>query len=368
MSELQIRFSPLDTLFFRDGSPFNRGELQANVGTIFPPSPTTLAGAIRALWARAMGWDGNGRGGNWDICCKNELGSGFTLPDAIRFNGPYLFYNNAPVFPAPAHLLGCIPDNPLKDVPTKLILLTPGEAIQTDMGLFRAPVKPASADDDGNNRKSLISAYWITVAGMQDIMQGEIPREDTLIHQSELWQIEQRIGNYREKDRVTGENALYAPRHIRLCDGVELAMFTRGLPRLNDTQLAKIVSRPALTGGEARSCWITVEEGSMEKYLTPSKTTTAQKYTCIALTPVQLGEMPKPKTAILEGTLVSSCNQRPLMLGGWDREKPRELVPCLPPGTTFFLESGTPKNIGKIQSYGAASEWGFGRFVTGLWK
>lgn len=364
MTSLQIRFSPLDTLFFRDGSPFNREELQANVNTIFPPSPTTLAGAIRAAWARAMGWDGKGRGGDWATCCKEKLGAGFTLPETISFNGPYLFRNNEPVFPVPAHVLGIAPSDPEKQKPSNLVLLAPSETMETDLGKVLLPAKPTA--DTVKGRKALIAEWWVSACGLRQILRGDIPDTETLIHQSKLWTIEQRIGNYRKEGRVTGLMALYAPQHIRLGQGVELVMFTRGLP---DIEIEKIVSRPALTGGEARSCWLTVEEGEIEGYLNSGANSKSTKNTLITLTPVQMQK--SPGNVSIEGNQpVSCCNPRPIMLGGWDRDKPRELVSCLRPGSVLFMETEDEKTAGRIITCGKneINQWGFGHFVTGIWK
>ncbi len=361
MTSLQIRFNPLDTLFFRDGSPFNREELQANVNTIFPPSPTTLAGAIRAAWARAMGWDGKGRGGNWAEYCKERLGAGVTLPETITFNGPYLFRNNEPVFPVPAHVLGEPPLDPKKQKPSNLILLAPDREMETDLGTILLPVKPSSDTVEG--RKALVSEWWVSACGLRQILLGGPPDKDTLMHQSTLWTIEQRIGNFRKEGRATGLMGLYTPQHIRLQHGVELAMFASGLP---DVAIEKITSRPALTGGEARSCWLTIEEGGIEGYLQPEPPAGSRRYTLLALTPTQMESL---ESVSIEGRQpVSHCNQRPLMLGGWDCNKPRELRPCLRPGSVFFMETEHDTTAGKLISYGEKTQWGFGRFVTGIWK
>ncbi len=48
----KLIFEPLDTLFFRDGRPFNQGEGNGGVESLFPPSPTTLVGAARVALAR----------------------------------------------------------------------------------------------------------------------------------------------------------------------------------------------------------------------------------------------------------------------------------------------------------------------------
>lgn len=44
-----IRIRPLDTFFFRDGKPFSRGQ-ETWADGVFPPSPTILYGALRAIY------------------------------------------------------------------------------------------------------------------------------------------------------------------------------------------------------------------------------------------------------------------------------------------------------------------------------
>jgi len=44
-----IRIRPLDTFFFRDGKPFSRGQ-ETWADGIFPPSPSILYGALRAIY------------------------------------------------------------------------------------------------------------------------------------------------------------------------------------------------------------------------------------------------------------------------------------------------------------------------------
>ncbi len=46
---MKIRIEPLDTLFFRDGRPFSRGEDDWGY-SIFPPSPGVIYGALRSLY------------------------------------------------------------------------------------------------------------------------------------------------------------------------------------------------------------------------------------------------------------------------------------------------------------------------------
>ena len=67
-----LKLTPLDTLFFRDGRPFNAGETgQMEVGSVFPPSANTVVGCLRAAFARELGWDGRG---SWHDTITEKLG------------------------------------------------------------------------------------------------------------------------------------------------------------------------------------------------------------------------------------------------------------------------------------------------------
>jgi len=361
MSSLKITFKPIDTLFFRDGSPFNRGELQANISMIFPPSPSTLAGAIRAAWARAMGWDGGGHGGNWDEKCKAALGGGANLAN-IKFDGCYLFKGSEPLFPAPAHLLGIPPAKPEKEgTPTKLTLLSPQTTLLTDIGEYQL----SATNDDIQGRKSLIEAWWMTACGLRQILAGELPATDSLIHQSKLWSVEQRTGNVRDPiTRTTQEMALYAPQHIRLNDDVSLVMYAEGL---DDSFIDSVQSNPQPVGGESRMCWLDIEHGSLANSLKSDAAKTDSQQIQIALTPIQLETSLRVNDDFATGNIINLCNPRPIMLGGWHNNKPSQLMPHLRAGSVIFLQADTPQPSHTISTHGENQAWGFGRTISGIW-
>ena len=96
---------PLDTLFFRDGRPYNQDDPgQAEAASVFPPHPPTVVGAVRAALARAMGWPSK----TWD---KTKLGDGVDWQAGdgalgpLSFAGPYVLRNGEPLFPAPLCLV-----------------------------------------------------------------------------------------------------------------------------------------------------------------------------------------------------------------------------------------------------------------------
>ena len=80
---------PNDTLFFRDGTPFNQDDAGlAEARSVFPPYPPVVAGALRAGMARTLGWPG---WGNWqgNSSIVGRLGSGQNMC-CLQFNGPFL--------------------------------------------------------------------------------------------------------------------------------------------------------------------------------------------------------------------------------------------------------------------------------------
>lgn len=363
MSSLKITFEPIDTLFFRDGSPFNRKELQANINMIFPPSPATLAGAIRAAWARAMGWDGKGsNNSNWDDKCKGKLGGGSELA-SLKFDGCYLFKGSDPLFPAPAHLLGKPPVDPQKGKPTDLTLLTPQRSFLTDLGEYQL----SEASNTIQGRKSLTDEWWITACGLRQILSGETPAADSLIHQSKLWSIEQRTGNYREDlvTRTTKDMALYSPQHIRLSDGISLAMYAE---RLDESLIDTVKNQPVPVGGESRMCWLDIEHGSLANSLKSDAPKNSKQMIQMVLTPLQLETPLKVNSDFANGKVINLCNPRPIMLGGWNHNEPKKLMPYLRAGSVIFTKTEEMQESHKISTCGNNTPWGFGRTISGIWK
>ena len=181
-----VRFDPLDSLFFRDGSPYQKEETnQSGTASMFPPAPPTLVGAIRAACARALGW----KSGNWS---KNEeirtqLGNGEDL-GPLRFRGPFLVRcKSSPetiddktdlLFPIPANLIGKIEklndkpgnenDEPTVKFPT---LLSPStNALRCDLGnKIRLPRLPTAANTAEGVKLLYEKGWWITAEGLEQV-------------------------------------------------------------------------------------------------------------------------------------------------------------------------------------------------------
>ena len=373
-----VYFDPVDTLFFRDGRPYHRGELsQAGVASLFPPYPATLVGAIRAACARTMGW----AGGDWNPRIRSRLGDRGDL-GPLRFRGPVVV-RFAPgkdkdtvecVFPAPANLIGSSARS--GTTPEKLALLAPGPATtQCDLGSnVRLPTTAATHEGAKLLRES---GWWITAAGLHAVLRNDPPSAGDLVHRRELWELEPRVGIARnETTRTTDEGAMYSPAHVRLHRGVALAMEAEGVPQESFTALP---SQPHPVGGEARACWLRRCAEPLPLPAQPGFGPLGKtiRYTATLLTPADTEKPPRPGErdfAGLPGRVEAACLPRPEMIGGWDSQEaaPLALQPHLAAGSVLFLEAAR-ETAGRIAAlHGAAigrrTAWGYGLTVIGRWS
>lgn len=360
-----VRFTPQDSLFFRDGRPYDKGESsQTGVASGFPPAPPTIVGAIRAGLARSMGW----KSGGWDAKLRDVVGDGSVL-GPLSFRGPVLMRNDECLFPVPANLLVSVDKD---DVFTRL--LSPSAKIECDLG--RSTELPAIINDEASAKGKSKQGWWITTAGQESLLQGKLPDQACLVHRRELWCAEPRVSIYRSpKDRVTVEGGLYSPSHMRLKDGVTLAVEVNGMPR----DLASSLSgRAQPVGGEARVCWLDLIELTLPFPKRPDLRPIDGRfqYSVTFLTPADAGKPPCPGEqgfAGLPGKVVSACIPRPSLIGGWDSpaNKPLPLRPHLAPGSTIFLEAelGDEASVTELhgRNLGGRPSWGFGLAAIGEW-
>jgi CRISPR-associated protein Cmr3 len=395
-----IKLTPLDTLFFRDGSPFNAGETgQMEVASVFPPNASTVVGCLRAAFARALGWSGHGR---WKKDITDKLGDGADL-GSLEFTGPYLLKDQQCLFPAPTHLLMGKTTKQQKEITGEekhtvmkhLTFLRPGdEAIACDLSsisnihgahlpeTISLPVQYCGYDV--NSFKPLGQAY-LTRKGMQQVLAGQLPHIKHVIESEKLWRSETRIGIERnDESRTTEDSALYQVAYTRLAKNVSLGMgvlnYGGDVPKL------------ATLGGESRMVCLEKREKEDSTRKFPTKpdlqaTNNIVRYTVILVTPAKFTGWQKPKGTLpdLPGEIVSACVGKPVLVGGWfsgskdDNDAKsktyqrgsRPLEPYLPAGSVFFMaapaseiDSITIKHNTKI---GENTHWGYGQILIGAW-
>ncbi len=369
-----IRLHPVDTWFFRDGTPFTAHSApQDNVESLFPPHPPTVVGALRAALAFANGWSG---AGPWPQCIQDVLGDG---PDlcGLRFSGPFLLRNKKPLFPLPQHLLGTGGREGWEPAD----FLRPGAPVTCDLGDdVRLPETAAARRD--SERLEAGSGRWLTRSGMSAVLRGECPSTSEVVSSECLWTTEPRIGLERDSvTRTAREGMLYSTLHVRPRRCVSLGMRIAGLP----TSWKPPFGRLSPFGGENRLAELRKWQVGIEPLVSSAwpallnRIVDARKVVLVALSPLDIEEDLRPGKVFDDlgrARMVSACLDRPQRIGGWDSRArhPLPLRSVLPPGSALFCEIPDPERFadavrtgGGLARIGSRQEWGFGLVALGVW-
>ena len=375
MAMMGIRLHPVDTWFFRDGTPFTLDSApQENVDSLFPPHPPTVVGALRAALAYANGWNG---AVPWPPPIREVLGDGPDL-GVLRFCGPFVLRNEQPLFPAPRHVLGT--KNGREGwVPAGF--LRPGPPVTCDLGNdVRLPEAAAAQQDSG--RLDAGTGQWLTQGGMNAVLLGGCPSTSEVVSSECLWNAEPRIGLARDSEARTAlEGMLYSTRHVRPRRGVSLGMRIAGLP----ADWKPPFGRLSPFGGEGRLAECREWKADIELHARPNwhalldRIVDAREVVLVALSPLDIeGELRPGKVfdEIGGARVVSACLDRPQRIGGWDSRvrRPLPLRSVLPPGSALFCEIPDPERFtdavtagGGLTRIGSRREWGFGLVALGTW-
>lgn len=364
-----IQLEPIDTLFFRDGTPFSAGSSsQEDVGGLFPPHPASVAGALRAALARLNGWTGHGR---WPRELNDTLGDGPNDLGKISLAGPFLLRDGQPLFPAPRHLFGEVAAGGWMP----RVLLRPGASVTCDLGnAVRLPELPPH-DGEAESLKPG-EGWWITRAGLEAVLRGTIPEPAEVVPSTDLWREERRIGLERDRrTRTAQEGMLYSTRHVRLRRGVALAMQIAGVPE----DLTMPFDHVVPLGGESRLAECSVWNDGLDITMPLETIECSRRMVVIALSPLDLDHqvcMGREPLTLGRARVVSACSSRAQRIGGWDSlaRRPLPLQSVLPAGSTLFCEiedlAGLREAVmanGRLPRIGARQRWGFGIVALGSW-
>ena len=215
-----ILVEPLDTLFFRDGRPFE----PADRGRGGLPTPQTFAGMIKTHLLNAFGIDKKAIHGNRN---NGDFSHPWFFKIAVR--GPWLARTNKNrdaieelYFRAPANLMK-IPGES-----EKLILLNPlSENI--DLPGWSPPIDDYKEMRPllylGKEEKIESARGFVTCKGMKNILNNEVPGKCDWISpdkiSEKLYALEHRTGigiNYTSQ--TTQKGLIYSARHIRLRENI----------------------------------------------------------------------------------------------------------------------------------------------------
>ncbi len=395
---LTCRFEALDSWFFRESRPHNSmGD--SELGSVFPPSPRTIAGALRTLIGEAVGVDwsafaaGDGRrhrlGQKLDL--RQEIGFGDNLGN-LQLDGPWLARavasdDTRPLFPAPRLLVA---KRGPREVET-IQRLSIGSPITCDLGRVRLPEIPASGVRS-------LEDTWLTGEGLTATLDGATPRLDHLVKREDLFREEPRLGIARANNRrTTIDGLLYQNRHIRPAADLVLEVGISGIDsRLLELGLADAAKRTKARlvrlGGEGRLTAITIRERATALPPAPRPAAKGDGLVLCLLSAADIGtkdHLPGFRrndgggARVWEGeiadvplTLHSAAVGRAVREGGWDlaRRRPRPVRSLIPAGSCWYctVRDQTPLDQAIKKLHGAQigneHSLGRGRLAVGLWS
>lgn len=355
------RFRALDTLFFRDSRP--HGSVGAAIlGSLFPPTPRTVAGAVRFLLGNALGVD-------WTAFGRASLEEGFVVNGrdllgligrhddygALRFAGPWLAARTSGgwqrLYPAPRTLTRDESDRPVGH-------LVIGPRVESDLGSVHLPLAP---------RRGVrpIDRLWLDADAFTEAMAGRVPNSG-VYPASALFEDEPRLGIGRNLDRHTSEEGLlYQTRHVRPRDAACVAGATAAdsvcevaievdvtCSEEPPTGIADLVR----LGGEGRLAAVEIEPGESGVPAAPAPDPKTLGLVVALLTPADLRGSWAPAGFTRSGgkddpglwrgelngvsqTLHSAVIGPAVREGGWDlaARAPRPVRSLAPVGSAWFV-------------------------------
>jgi CRISPR-associated protein Cmr3 len=357
------RFRALDTLFFRDARP--HGSVGAAIlGSLFPPSARTVAGAVRFLIGTALGVD-------WAAFGRAGLDEGFAAGGcdvlrligrhdeygSLRFSGPWLAVRTGGgwqrLYPAPRTLISDKSGRPVGH-------LEIGPRVECDLGSVYLPAAP-----ERGHRP--VDRLWLDGPAFAQAMAGRVPSSG-IYPASALFAEEARLGIGRNLDRHTTEQGLlYQTRHVRPREAASPA----GSGRRAKDAVCEVAVEIAVTcgdeapegiarlvrlGGEGRLAEVDVEPEDAGIPSAPEPTSRTLGLVVVLLTSADLGGswlppgfsahpgsgQPRAWRGELRGiplTVHSAVIGPAVREGGWDlaARKPRPVRSLAPAGAAWYL-------------------------------
>jgi CRISPR-associated protein Cmr3 len=367
MTSLLWNFEPLDTLFIRDGTPFNAGEGgKRGLISLFPPPVTTCQGAIRTALAYGQGWTPK-HPDRW----PEELGKPDNIGD-LELRGPFMRRGGEFLYPAPLIVLE-------KKECENIIFHRLYPLVRARCDLNPEQDVLLSGLKEGVSGAKLLTEYWFSKKGIEKVLAGGLPDPTDIYKSDELWNKESRVGiTLDRKTRTAEKHKLYSTFHIRAKHQVSFSVSVKGVPEQWHHQAPSCIA----FGGEGRVACISRESDDKE-YLPrmPEFETGTGKicFTITLITPAFFGKktsevIQQGPTSWVPGNCVSACLGKLVKVGGWDidKQEPRPLQGFLPAGSTWFFEA-EEKHMEQIKNLhgtclGEKTEMGHGHVIIGRWE
>ncbi len=356
-----IRIAPLDTLFFRTGRPFVRGE-DTWADVIFPPFPSTLYGAIRSFMIFRRGSLDDFYKGKW----KDDLGTPKSK-GSLRIKGPLLFGGEVQ-FNVPRDLVSL--KHTKNPASYRLNFSRKSELFISNYNLDRMLFwqKKDVVDEPGG---------YLTLINFIDYLKNRGESFSTVDY-GEFFCEEPKIGIARNKTTLTVEEGyLYRIPLIRLKEGVSLVLEIDGLDDFPDKGVIQL-------GGEGKGAYFKEIIDPLRDLKELDFDLSNGFFKVHLATPAifKNGWLPEwvserdyvGEFGGIRLKLLACALGKPVGIGGWDmaENKPKPLRKAVPGGSVYYfelLDGASSEKVKKVFHFRNISDFnpeeGFGLSIIG---
>lgn len=401
---MRLFIEPTESLLFRTGHPFNAGENNFAM-SLFPPTPETMQGALRAMLA--VQWEKATRGQ------PRQAESLFLEPSVIKLIGQGSAYGRFRIteftlgrrneqtrqverlFPAPSHIIKARMQKNREDPIEEIIPLLPEPPSQGIISNQPKEIQLLAPDLKGKKmvNKSEPLKGWLTAHGLQLALSKEgLPREMEkeereryIIPEHKICKREMRMGiRMNNRAKTTEDRYLYQVQMIRMQQhygfvvDIEFGETAYGESELPQTEkwetpqeLVALREGWMTLGGEQRAAHFTVLHPD-EMDAEPGISRTGKGNLLYFATPAYFQGGWRPKTAnLLPGGLIAASIERYQGIGGWQLEQKsargasKSTRRCVPAGGVYYFDHEISV-AQPLTEYG----WqiGYGITYTGVYK
>lgn len=355
-----VKFKPFDTLFFRDGKPFNMAEETVAAG-IFLPFPSVIYGAMRSSYIAQNGGIENFANMKDDIGTKD-------WPGKFMLRSVCLERNSVKYYPAPLDM-GILSWDRDRGAVSELMKKDTDCAFSSNTDDIDSLLIPAA-----DTTKIEEGRYFIAETYFKDYFNG-IRKGYPLSNISSFILPEAKVGIKRDnRSHTSEEGALYRVNMNRLKEDVLIDVNIDGIDSNRFTQILKI-------GGEGRSVCISrdKEVGILAGSLNISDIMTNIKekgrFRVYFMTPAIFTEGWRPMFEGIDNNqikLASAATGKPIFSGGWDivKKMPKPMLKVIPSGSVYYYDVPDKNGIESIinsihlKNHGEKKEEGFGYAVV----
>lgn len=377
---MRLFIEPTEALLFRTGRPFDAGQ-DTFAESLFPPTPETLQGAVRATIASYWDSSKNIAQAFNDPKLTSRIGDRNSYGH-FRITGLSLGYyqksqknNIVRLFPPPAHLMS---DG------TRTYRLLPHPLGKTVVANFPAGIDYYLDPEKRPTDELKPLSGWITETDLYRALDGEDIATIETIKKEEIYQEEPRLGiGIQRGTKATEEGYLYQTVMISMnynaehdyiygfVVDIQLTPPSPGDAPLSDAQIQQELHLPdtgwMTIGGEQRTAHFRILP-------TPLKFTTSrpQKRTLLYLaTPATFGTGWKPSSRFTPlDTPITAAINRYESIGGWKlnpgdaKGTNKDMQRCVSAGSVYFFD----KQVTSPQALtDNGSEIGYGITYEGVW-